>query len=65
MGRIRTTWIKTFSKELIEKYPQKVSEKFEDNKKFLKEVGLLEDKVVRNKVAGYSAKLKKKSKKAI
>ena len=35
---------------------------FEENKKVLKEIGILEDKIIRNKVAGYAATLMKKSK---
>ena len=62
MGRIRTTWIKNFARELVEKYPDRITKSFEDNKKLLNEINILEDKVIRNRVAGYAATLAKKSK---
>jgi small subunit ribosomal protein S17e len=53
MGRIRGRWIKSLSRKLVEKYPDKFSTNFESNKKTLVEMNLLEDKPIRNKVAGY------------
>jgi len=53
MGRIRGKSIKNLAKKLVELYPDKFSNKFEDNKKVLDEFNLLKDKPIRNKVAGY------------
>jgi small subunit ribosomal protein S17e len=53
MGRIRGRWIKNLSKKLVEKYPDKFNKDFENNKKVLEEMNILEDKPIRNKVAGY------------
>jgi small subunit ribosomal protein S17e len=61
MGRIKTTWIKNVGKELVEKFPDKFSEDFDVNKKFLESLKVIEDKSVRNKVAGYIVRLKKQA----
>jgi small subunit ribosomal protein S17e len=53
MGRIRTRWIKNVANELIKKYPDKFNTDFENNKKILAELNLIEDKIIRNKVCGY------------
>jgi len=53
MGRIRGKSIKNLSKKLVELYPDKFNNKFEDNKKVLDSFDLLTDKSTRNKVAGY------------
>ena len=62
MGRIRGKQIKNLSKRLVELYPDKFSNKFEDNKKALDELRLLRDKPIRNKVAGYIVVVVKKEK---
>jgi small subunit ribosomal protein S17e len=53
MGRIRGKWIKNMAKKFVEKYPDKFNADFENNKKTLGGFNLLDDKSVRNKVAGY------------
>jgi small subunit ribosomal protein S17e len=62
MGRIRGKSIKNLAKKLVELYPDKFNNKFEDNKKVLDEFNLLKDKPVRNKVAGYIVVVVKKRK---
>ncbi|UCG95836.1 MAG: 30S ribosomal protein S17e [archaeon] len=57
MGNIRTTFIKNMSKELVEKYPDELTSDFQKNKEFLKKV--IDSKDLRNRIAGYIAKLKK------
>ena len=47
------------AKQLIEHYPNKFSKDFSKNKKFLEELNIVEDKPVRNKIAGYIVKLKR------
>jgi small subunit ribosomal protein S17e len=59
LGRIRTKLIKTMAKQLIEQHGNKLSKDFEKNKKFLEELNIIEDKSVRNKIAGYIVTLKK------
>ena len=60
MGNIRTTFIKNMSRELVEKYPEELSNNFEKNKEFLRKV--IDSKKLRNNIAGYVSKLKKRSK---
>jgi small subunit ribosomal protein S17e len=62
MGRIRGKSIKNLAKKLVELYPDKFNNKFEDNKKSLDAFDLLKDKPVRNKVAGYIVDVVKKKK---
>ncbi len=53
MGKVRTEMIKRISLELLDKYPYSFDIKFEENKQFLKEIGLDVSKKLRNKIAGY------------
>ena len=57
MGRIRTRWVKNVAGELVKKYPGKFNTDFENNKKVLEEMKLVEDKIIRNKVCGYIVKV--------
>ena len=53
MGRIRTKFVKSFSRQLVETYPDKFSKDFSANKKSLKELGFFAtEKFTRNKLAG-------------
>jgi small subunit ribosomal protein S17e len=45
--------IKKISNELLERYPNKFSTNFEENKATMKETAIVRSKVLRNKVAGY------------
>ena len=60
MGRIKTGDIKRASFELLERHPDKFGKDFEENKKALDELNLIEEKKIRNKVAGYLAHVIKK-----
>jgi len=53
MGRIRGKWIKSMAEKLVDQCPEKFSKNFKNNKEILEEMGLIDDKVVRNKIAGY------------
>jgi small subunit ribosomal protein S17e len=53
MGRIRGKWVKNIAKKLVEKYPDKFNNNFDDNKKFIESLKIIEDKPIRNKIAGY------------
>ncbi|ABO35336.1 30S ribosomal protein S17e [Methanococcus maripaludis] len=60
MGRIRQTFIKRTGEELIEKFADKFTSDFEENKKAVEEVAMISTKTLRNRVAGYvTAKVKK------
>jgi len=62
VGRIRTNFIKSLSKNLVEVYPEKFGVSFDENKKALNELKVFDEKFTRNKVAGYIVRvvLKKK-----
>ncbi|MEM5872544.1 MAG: 30S ribosomal protein S17e [Candidatus Aenigmatarchaeota archaeon] len=62
MGRIRSKWIKNLAKSLVEQYPDKFSTKFEDNKRALDELKIVDDKSTRNKIAGYIISVVEKKK---
>jgi len=62
MGRIRGKWIKNLSKKLVEQFPDKFNNNFEDNKKALNEMNIIDDKLMRNKVAGYIVDIIEKKK---
>ena len=53
--------VKKAAEELIEKYPAKFSKDIEKNKLSLNEMEIVESKVLRNRIAGYITRLKKRS----
>ena len=53
MGRIRDSKIKTYAKEIVACYPDKVSLDFEANKQLLNKIGFSQGKQTRNRIAGY------------
>jgi small subunit ribosomal protein S17e len=59
MGKVRTEMIKRISNELIDRYEKSFTIDFEQNKQFLKEIGLDVSKKLRNKIAGYVTTLMK------
>ena len=52
MGSIRGKWVKKMAFNLVELYPDKFGKDFDKNKKSLEEMKLVDDKSVRNKIAG-------------
>ena len=62
MGRIRTKLIKKLALELANRYPDKFSADFSQNKLFLDRLNFLEEKSMRNKVAGYIVRIVEKRK---
>lgn len=58
MGRVKTRKVKVLAREIMERFPERVSADFELNKLLVKEVlsGQVSKKL-RNQVAGYVAKL--------
>ena len=57
MGTVRTEQIKRIARELLDKYPNKFSADFEKNKLLVSEYTNISSTKVRNKVAGYTARL--------
>ncbi len=53
MGRIRPTYIKRVSIELINKYPQAFSKDFDNNKEMVATLTDVKTVPMRNKIAGY------------
>jgi small subunit ribosomal protein S17e len=60
MGRIKSTLTKRTSRQLIEKSPESFGKTFEENKKALGNT--VPSKKMRNKIAGYIARIKKNTK---
>jgi small subunit ribosomal protein S17e len=57
MGNIRTSFVKRISKELIERYEDKFSTDFDENKMTVEELSSVSTKHLRNKIAGYVTRL--------
>ncbi|MFN7106212.1 MAG: 30S ribosomal protein S17e [Pyrobaculum sp.] len=62
MGRVRPRYIKALAEKLLEMYPDRFGEDFQENKKKVAELAEIPSKTVRNKVAGYITRLVKRSK---
>ena len=62
MGRIRQKWIKDIAKHLVTAYHDKFSNDFVMNKRALDEFKVIQDKLVRNKIAGYIVRVVEKKK---
>lgn len=60
MGRVRTKYIKRAAKEVYEKFSDKFSKNFENNKSALNIIVEVQSKKIRNKLAGYLTSLKKR-----
>jgi small subunit ribosomal protein S17e len=57
MGKVRTEQVKRISRELLDKYPSKFSTDFEANKQFVNQYTNISSTKLRNRVAGYTARL--------
>ncbi len=62
MGRIRTTLVKRTGTKLTQKYPDKFTVDFGQNKLAVMSVAEFHSKKLRNLVAGYITRLKKTEK---
>ena len=62
MGRIKTKLIKRTGEELLQKYPDKFSDDFKDNKKILPEVTEMHSKKFKNVISGYITRLMRRKK---
>ena len=59
MGRIKTQQVKRLATEIFEKYSDKFTTDFEENKKIIGEVADIESKKMRNLIVGFITRLKK------
>jgi small subunit ribosomal protein S17e len=57
MGNIKQTFIKRAARELFDRYPDQFTRDFEYNKKKVEELTNVTSKTIRNRIAGYVAKL--------
>ncbi len=62
MGRVRPGIVKKIAKRLIAEKEELFTADFEHNKKVLKELGIIPNKKLRNKVAGYMVRVVKNKK---
>lgn len=60
MGRIKTKMIKSVTQEVFEHYEDQLTIDFEQNKKIIEEKVDGGSKKLRNVIAGYATRLKKK-----
>mgnify|MGYP001572433329 CR=1 FL=1 len=57
MGRVKTRLTKRLARELLKMYPDKFSDKFEENKKTLDGTIDVKSKKIRNTISGYLVRL--------
>jgi len=62
MGRIRTKFVKGLAEKLVIKSPDKFSMDFKSNVQALKDINILDEKFMRNRVAGYIVRVISKKK---
>lgn len=60
MGRVRNTFIKRNTREIIEKYGEHFTKNFEENKKIIDKFVKTNSKKIRNRLLGYITFIKKK-----
>ena len=60
MGRIKTTFVKRKTKALLNMHGDKFTTDFEQNKKITQNHARIVSKKLRNTIAGYMTRLKKK-----
>ena len=60
LGKIRPTYVKRIAEELVKKFPDKFTDDFDHNKKVVDEVADVTTVRVRNRIAGYVTRYRKK-----
>ena len=60
MGNVRPMYIKRVALELVQQFPNAFSSDFQSNKKFVKQYTSTKSKIMRNRIAGYIAKMLEK-----
>lgn len=58
MGKVRIAAVKKVARELVERYPDKLTTDYEANKKVLADLVDAKTKRLRNRVVGYVTRLK-------
>jgi len=61
-GKVRTDLEKKIARELVERFPDKFTTDFENNKKLVESLTNISSKKLRNKVAGYITQLQNQKK---
>jgi small subunit ribosomal protein S17e len=61
-GKVRTELVKRIARELVERFPEKFTTDFENNKKLVESLTNISSKKLRNKVAGYITQLQDQKK---
>lgn len=57
MGKVRTEQVKRIARKLLERYPNKFTADFENNKKLVDALTNISSTKLRNRVAGYTTRL--------
>jgi small subunit ribosomal protein S17e len=57
LGKVRTEQVKRIARELLDRYPNKFTTDFENNKKLVETLTNISSTKLRNRVAGYTARL--------
>ena len=57
MGKVRTEQVKRLAREILNKYPNKVTTDFTNNKQVVTEYTNISSTKLRNRVAGYTTRL--------
>jgi len=57
LGKVRTEQVKRIARQLLDKYPNRVTADFENNKKIVESLTNISSTKLRNRVAGYAARL--------
>ncbi len=57
MGKVRTEKIKSISRELVKRFPNKFTTNFESNKTSVKALTQISSTKLRNRIAGYITRL--------
>jgi len=60
MGNIRPTYIKRVAKDLLLEHSEKFNEDFDNNKNVVGTYTNIESKKIRNRVAGYATRYRKR-----
>lgn len=65
MGRIKQTYLKRLAEKLLKEYGEEFSTDFENNKKKVSEHSNAGGTAIRNKIAGYIARVMKNKQKSV
>jgi len=57
LGKVRTEQVKKIARELVKRFPDKFTTDFENNKKLVDALTNISSTKLRNRIAGYTARL--------